>query len=62
MDDQEVLTQETEGNKVWISLDDLEPYLRGFATALMNMVGNIDATLATMKQQQEGDTNDDNKD
>lgn len=62
MDDQEVLTQETEENKVWISLDDLEPYLRGFATALMNMVGNIDATLSTMKQQQEGDTNDDNKD
>ena len=62
MDNQEeVMTEEAKYNKVWISLDDLEPYLRGFATALMNMVGNIDATIETMKKQ-EGETNNDNKD
>ncbi len=50
-------------DRVWVPLDELETYLQGLSAALMNMVGNIEATLELMKEKvenQKGENNDDN--
>lgn len=67
----EQVIEETNKEKVWVPLSELEVYLKGLSAALMNMVGNIETTINIMHKNKsendevieedlEGDTNDDN--
>ncbi len=56
------MTTDTE-DRVWVPLEELETYLTSISATLMGIVGNIDATMAKMKEEvdnKKGDTNDDN--
>jgi len=52
-----------EEEKVWVPFEQLETYLKSISATLLGIVGNIEKSLDTMKEEvdnNKGENNDDN--
>jgi len=52
-----------EEEKVWVPFEQLETYLKSISATLLGIVGNIERSLDTMKEEvdnNKGENNDDN--